>query len=1647
MSNYPASRYLGAIGLILLFVCPSAKAQVDEVARSTGAPLTLYQLSANDSVDMASGNLKLRIPLLHLRGRGLDTDLTLTFNSKNWMSTESAPDEYGYTHVFTDFDNATTSLDSTGPDGWSVPGWKAAIAGMATTPNTGNSQDCLGYDSTGVVCQFWADFVTLIGSDGTRTSLIDKEGPTDGFSPPESGFFWSYDGSYILYYGGGAIRYKDGVTQIGQILQDANGNQIACDGGPVTQCTDTMGRIIHFNYDPNTKLLSSISYVDSTGSTQSITFSYQQMTFLFRGNDGPQCTQYNDVLTVYTENVLTSVQLPDGQRYQFQYVTYPDGPTTGEVQKMILPTGGYIRYTYGFGDVSAIGGCNWFGQTEIVKTRSVSSDGTAATEKTWTYSATQSSTNPAMVVFQTTDPLGNSVVSTAPRDMPFPTQVDYKGATGATLKSVVSTFGCDNIIYNEYNTVSGCSNPRYTSHTTILPDTNQQSEVALNYGKYSNVTEEDDYDWGAGGPGPLARRKTFTYLHDDNPAYAADNVHIFDRVSSVTTYNNSSQVAKTQTSYDSAQPASTGGVVVQHDYTGFPSTYRLRGNASQISRWLNTSGQNLTTVNVYNDVGNLIQSTDPGGHSTYFDFTDSWTTQTGGNACAPSGGPTSALVTKVTNALQQFSRISYYSCSSLVGSSTDLNGQVATFAYDYFGRPTQETHPDGGSVSHAYDDPNRILTTTMAIGNGVGPLTTQDLFDPLGRFIQHRLTSDPDGATYVDTTYDAVGRKATVSNPYRTPNDPGPTNGVTTFLYDALGRTCLVVPPDSTPPSGTSCPTTAPANDVFTSYVGNATTVTDQAGKSRKSVSDSLGRLTQVFEDPAGRNYETDYTYDALDNLTCVEQHGGVTATGCGGPPSGDLTSPWRVRRFTYNSLSQLTSSTNPESNTATTPSLSTVATTYTYDAGGNLTSKVMPAQNQTGTATVTLSYCYDALNRLTSKAYTQQSCPMPSPVATYSYDQGPASANPIGRRTGMVDPAGSAVWTYDPMGRALTEQRTTNNITKNTVYTYNLDGSVASIVYPTLRTITYAPGGAGRPLSAIDSANSINFAINAHYSPAGALAAIQNGTNLNSTYVFNNRLQPCWMYATTGTPLPLSTTNCTSTAAAANLLDLKYNFNLGTSDNGNVMRITNNRDTTRSQIFTYDPLNRIASARTQTTTVTNCWGESYTYDIPNSSGAWGNLIAISALSGYTGCAQESLNATVTPQNQVVGDTYDAAGNLITVPGTGGGSYAYNAGNQMTTSAGVTYTYDGDGKRVQKSSGTLYWYGMSGDSLVETNLQGNNATEYFFFGGKRIARRGPLGGLFYYVADHLGTSRVMVQAGQTSPCYNADFYPFGGERIAKGSTGQPINTCPQNYKFTGKERDAESGLDNFGARYMSSQYGRFMQPDPLLNSGQPWNPQSWNRYAYTENNPLRYTDPTGLYKFGNCSGTDDQCQADRQRYRDSIAKANEALKGLDPNSKEAKALQKTLNKLGAEGTGNIKINFGDAGSTNGLSNLGRTVGNNITINYDAVDSVKSGLSLNQSESEALDAGVTTHEGAHAGGGPSILGFVGMHGEHAAYFNESVTYQGLHNNDRPFLLWNESWLAVDQHQFPVDRTREQAIQHNIHPDTVPAPVVPPPGGPQ
>jgi RHS repeat-associated protein len=75
-------------------------------------------------------------------------------------------------------------------------------------------------------------------------------------------------------------------------------------------------------------------------------------------------------------------------------------------------------------------------------------------------------------------------------------------------------------------------------------------------------------------------------------------------------------------------------------------------------------------------------------------------------------------------------------------------------------------------------------------------------------------------------------------------------------------------------------------------------------------------------------------------------------------------------------------------------------------------------------------------------------------------------------------------------------------------------------------------------------------------------------------------------------------------------------------------------------------------------------------------------------------------------------------------------------------------------------------------------------------------------------------------------------------------------TCATAVRFspslsTGKERDSESGNDYFGARYYSSGMGRFMSPDPSMESVRMDNPQTWNKYSYVLNNPLELTDPTG----------------------------------------------------------------------------------------------------------------------------------------------------------------------------------------------------------
>ncbi|GAC1623303.1 MAG: hypothetical protein NVS9B13_16940 [Candidatus Acidiferrum sp.] len=177
-------------------------------------------------------------------------------------------------------------------------------------------------------------------------------------------------------------------------------------------------------------------------------------------------------------------------------------------------------------------------------------------------------------------------------------------------------------------------------------------------------------------------------------------------------------------------------------------------------------------------------------------------------------------------------------------------------------------------------------------------------------------------------------------------------------------------------------------------------------------------------------------------------------------------------------------------------------------------------------------------------------------------------------------------------------------------------------------------------------------------------------------------------------------------------------------------------------------------------------------------------------------------------------------------------------------STAVNYTYDGDGNRVKKSSGKLYWYGAGSEVLDESDASGSVTDEYVFFGGKRIAHRVISGGsIYYYAEDSIGSSRVITTSAGTV-CYDADFQPFGIENVI-------TNTCTQNvYKFEGKERDTETGNDNFGARYFSSSLGRWLSPDwSAIPAPVPYatltNPQTLNLYQYVGNNPETFADIDG----------------------------------------------------------------------------------------------------------------------------------------------------------------------------------------------------------
>jgi YD repeat-containing protein len=362
-----------------------------------------------------------------------------------------------------------------------------------------------------------------------------------------------------------------------------------------------------------------------------------------------------------------------------------------------------------------------------------------------------------------------------------------------------------------------------------------------------------------------------------------------------------------------------------------------------------------------------------------------------------------------------------WDCSGGVRTSyKDVNGETTTYSYTANGadplyRLKQITHADGGTISYAYNTGASLpwnVTTTVAV-NSTESASSENILDGLGRVVQSQNLADPGGIDYVATTYNKLGQVYTVSNSYRTTTDP--TYGLFTYGYDALGRVTSINQPDN--------------SNIYRTYSNRAIEVQQYPAQMNKETiyqSDGLGRLQYVCEvtgvtqqgsqgsptscglDIAGSGFETAYTYDALGN---------VLAT----------TNSTNNRTFTYDGLSRLTSSIEPE--------LNQNAVQYSYDTqmAGDLYRRIAPAPNQSGTTTVTTTYTHDTLHRFTAVTYSDGS----TPWTTLAYDQSSNWTSNIsngkGRLTGaFVCPSGTSgptcgttnpstigtIFSYDPVGR-----------------------------------------------------------------------------------------------------------------------------------------------------------------------------------------------------------------------------------------------------------------------------------------------------------------------------------------------------------------------------------------------------------------------------------------------------------------------------------------------------------------------------------------------------------------------------------------------------------------------------------------------------
>jgi RHS repeat-associated protein len=652
-----------------------------------------------------------------------------------------------------------------------------------------------------------------------------------------------------------------------------------------------------------------------------------------------------------------------------------------------------------------------------------------------------------------------------------------------------------------------------------------------------------------------------------------------------------------------------------------------------------------------------------------------------------------------------------------------------------------------------------------------------------------------------------------VSNPFRT----GETKQWTTNTYDEASRIKEVTLQDGA--------------KILTDYgvsvsgmIGLTKQITDQAGKKRLGISDALGRMVRVIEDPGtGKlNYSTDYTFDTLGNLRKTVQ--------------GD-----QSRYFLHDSLGRLLYAKQPEQDTNGSFSATDAITgntawsaKYEYDDNGNIT-KTTDARGWYVEGT------YDHLNRITLRDYSSSSS---TPDVDFYYDGkglGSVPDHSKGKTTKVSSSVSATEYVaFDVFGRVTRTKQITDGVTYGDdanpmTYAYSLSGALIEQTYPSGRKVKLTIDRNG-DLAQVQSRKNANYGFATYagsfsYDAAGNVKKMQLGNGRWETASYNTRLQ-------------LTQIGLGSVDSVQDLLKLEYSYNSsGQADNNGSLReqkitvptVGGSSGFTAIQTYAYDDLNRLLSAQ-ETISGNQTWKQTFTYDrYGNRRFDAGNTTTLGS------CTAAVCNPTIsTASNRISqsGYSFDPNGSL-TVDGNGN-QFAYDAENHQkevkdaATNVLGQYLYDGEGRRVKKVSNletTIFVYDAGGKLVAEYSTA--------------LAQAQQVG---YLTTDHLGSPRVI--SDQNGAITNRkDYTAFGEENFtAQRVTGLGYSSSGEETRkgYTGYERDNESGLEFAQARYYNAGHGRFTSVDPLTASASIRNPQTFNRYSYVLNSPYKFVDPLGL---------------------------------------------------------------------------------------------------------------------------------------------------------------------------------------------------------